>query len=297
MLRASVTSDGAVTLRWAGEALAYRIYSDMGTGYGVYIYQATVSSTHYRQDALRPGALYRYRVVAYRDGVESVPAHVAIVIQGQAASGWPAPRRVAPAQELAVTPAPTTVPPNTIILGVLSSEQYVDDLGTLTVAGEVRNDSALNISGARVAVTFYDALGQALGEAETPTLIDILSPGQRSPFILTLPRPATLADYSLRATACPTTEEPRSHLAVLSSRSLEEGGFYHVVGQVENQGPSALDGVKVMVTLYDLGGKVVNVGVTRSKPEHLAPGEQATFDCVFTYFPWVSTHSVQADGE
>jgi hypothetical protein len=301
-LRGEVGRDSTITLRWAemNGAAAYRVYSDMGSGYGVYIYRATVANPLYSEYAPMPGATYRYRITAYRDGVESPPAGVAVTTQGAARPLWVASRSSAGSSSAsvpAVTPAPTVVPPDTIILGVVSSEQYVDDLGSVTVAGEVRNDSALNVGEGRIAVTFYDAAGQVLAEDEVGTLLSVLGPGQRSSFVLTRPRPAGLADYSLRATARPTTQELRGRLAVLSSRSFERGGFYHVAGQVENRGTTPVDGVEVVVTLYNLGGKVVNVGVTRGQPGHLAPGERASFDCTFTYYPWVSYHQAQAEGE
>jgi hypothetical protein len=305
-LRGEAARNGTVTLRWAemAEAAAYRVYSDMGSGYDVYIYQAAVADPQYSEYAPIPGATYRYRITAYQDGVESLPARVAVTTQGAASPPLVASRGPAGGSAVAVpvvTPAPTTVPPDTIILGVVSSEQYVDDLGSVTVAGEVRNDSALNVGNGKIAVTFYDAAGQVLAQDEVSTLLDILSPGQRSPFVLTRPRPPGLADYSLRATARPTTQEPRSRLAVLSSRSFERGGFYHVAGQVENRGTRSVGRVEVMVTLYSLTGKVVNVGVAWGKPQKnmdkLAPGERADFDCVFTYYPWVSYHKVQAEGE
>ena len=42
---------------------------------------------------------------------------------------------------LAVTPAPTSLPPDTVILGLLSASDHLDEVdGRLIIVGEVRND-------------------------------------------------------------------------------------------------------------------------------------------------------------
>jgi hypothetical protein len=80
----------------------------------------------------------------------------------------------------------------------MSSHEYEDDLGFFTIVGEVRNDLQMNVGKVLVTATFYNASGDVIEEASNSTMIDILLPGQRSPFALILPKPADLWEYSLR---------------------------------------------------------------------------------------------------
>jgi hypothetical protein len=203
---------------------------------------------------------------------------------------WPSPtpRRI--------VATPTPLPPDTVLLGLMSSHEYEDDLGFITIVGEVRNDLQMNVGKVLVTATFYNASGDVIEEASTSTMMDILLPGQRSPFALILPRPVDLWEYSLRITARPTLEQPLAGLEVVQSHAYEDQvGFYHVTGQVENTGQRTADRVQVIVTLYDKWGKIVNAGFVYSEPRPVRPGEKAAFDCSFNYYPLVKEHAIQVE--
>jgi hypothetical protein len=203
---------------------------------------------------------------------------------------WPSPipRRI--------VATPTPLPPDTVLLGLMSSHEYEDDLGFITIVGEARNDLQMNVGKVLVTATFYNDSGDVIEEVSTSTMIDILLPGQRSPFALTLPRPVDLWEYSLRITARPTLEQPLAGLEVIQSHAYEdETGFYHVTGEVENTGQRTADRVQVIVTLYDKWSKIVNAGFVYSEPRRVRPGEKAAFDCSFNYYPLVKEYAIQAE--
>lgn len=192
-----------------------------------------------------------------------------------------------------ITPAPTPLPPDTVILGLLSASNYADELdNTLTIVGEVRNDSHLDVGETIVTATFYGTDGQVIGEASGSTMLHSLAPGMRSPFIITLPRPAGLADYSMRATGRPINlTASEAGLKVVNTRRFEDKtGFYHVAGVIENASGRRVQGARVIVTLYDRGGHVVNVGFAYPQPASLSPSDRADFDISFTYYPKVFSH-------
>lgn len=299
-------ADRRVDLSWEAVpgAERYRLYSDMGTGYGVYIYKTDLRQPAVSDTGLRPGWSYSYRLTgllaAPATQAEQTLAHVTVetaagelpaaagVLASAAgtAAGQPAP---------AVTPAPTSLPPDAILLGLLSDHSFQDELGNLFIVGEVRNDSNVDAGQTSVAVTFYDDRGAVIGQAEGSTLLSTLAPGRRSPFLLNLSWPEGMADYSLRAVGRPAAPQAESGLVVISSAAGEdETGLYHVSGVVENQGSAAVAQSRVVVTLYGRGGDVINVGFGRTTPPRLAPGQQATFDLTFAYFPKVLSHAVIA---
>jgi hypothetical protein len=198
-----------------------------------------------------------------------------------------------PLSAIRVTPAPTPLPPDTIILGLLSATDYADDVdNTLTIVGEVRNDSHLDVGQASVTVTFYGTDGQVITEASGSTLLQMLGPGILSPFMITLPHPTGLANYSLRATGRPiSSANPSPELNVVNTRRFEDAaGFYHVAGVIENRSQQHVDHARVIVTLYDRGGRVVNVGFAYPQPASLSPRDRADFDATFAYYPKVFSH-------
>ena len=218
------------------------------------------------------------------------PTRRATATPASAQTPWPSPtpRRI--------VATPTPLPPDTVLLGLISSHEYEDDLGFITIVGEVRNDLQMNVGKVFVMATFYNTSGDVIEEASTSTIVDILLPGQRSPFALILPRPVDLWEYSLRITARPTLEQPLPGLEVVQSRAYEdEVGFYHVTGEVENTGQRTADRVQVIVTLYDKWGKIVNAGFVYSAPRRVRPGEKAAFDCSFNYYPLVKEHAIQVE--
>jgi hypothetical protein len=320
-LEATSLSDYSIGLAWQPVAgvTTYRVYSDMGTGYGVYLFKAESDQPGLTDVNLLPGLRYNYRVGAVSRAGETMVANAVALTSGSAsvaASGQgpggaseQAPAKAAeqaslsaakPARAsapLRITPAPTPLPPDTIILGMLSSTDYADEVdGTLTIVGEVRNDSALDVGETAVTATFYGTDGQVIGEVGGPTLLSTLTPGIRSPFMLTLPRPAGVANYSLRATGRPVTlAAADGGLVVVNTRRFEDtAGFYHIAGVVQNRETQKVEQARIVVTLYDRGGRVINVGFAYPQPSALAPGDRADFDVTFTYYPKVFSHAAVA---
>lgn len=308
-------ANNSISLSWepVADAVAYRAYSDMGTGYGVYLFKAETEQHTLTDTSLRAGSRYRYRVgsvtVAGEEAIAWATAVTLAYTDPQAresslvvsAGDMSAPAAPKPTPSpVRVTPAPTPLPPDTVILGLLSATDYADDLDdTLTIVGEVRNDSHLDVGQAIVTVTFYGTDGQVIDEVSGPTMLRALAPGIRSPFIITLPRPVGLANYSLRATGRPIAlAATNPELNVVNTRRFEDAaGFYHVAGVIENPSDRRVEQARVVVTLYDRGGRVVNVGFAYPQPSSLSPSDRADFDVAFTYYPKVFSHLAIAMGD
>ncbi len=310
--------DNDISLSWetVTGATGYRIYSDMGTGYGVYVYKAETTGHELTDTNLRSGLRYQYRIGALTPTGEATAAWSQATTryspQSQAGTrsdseaGRPSPVTESggmsqPAYSSSrVIPAPTPLPPDTIILGLLSATDYADDVDdTMTIVGEVRNDSHLDVGETTVAATFYGTDGQVLGEASGSTMLQTLAPGVRSPFMITLPQPAGMANYSLRATSRPVTlTTTNTELSVVNTRRFEDTtGFYHIAGVIENRSEQRVESARVIVTLYDRAGRVVNVGFAYPQPVSLSPRDRADFDIAFTYYPKVYSHLAVAIGD
>lgn len=293
LLDATPLTNDSIALSWSPVAAAaeYRIYSDMGSGYGVYIYRARSSQPAFVDKMLRAGMSYSYRVTQLVEGREMALAQVDTATfadkRGVAYlfEGLPTTARIAP--------EPTALASDAVLLGLVSDNNYTDDFDTLTIAGEVCNDSNQTVGHTNIAVTFYDAAGAVIGTTNGKTLLEALPPGEVSPFVITLSRPVGLASYSLRAVGRPVEPELKAQLEVTEVRRYEdEAGFFHVKGTVENVGTLISKRTRVAAVIYGRDGRVINVGFTYVKPPTLAPGAQAAYDVIFAYYPRYLTQRV-----
>lgn len=301
-IQVNALTDGRVGVNWnaSGKGQEYRIYSDMGTGYGVYVYKSKTRETAFLDNTSRPGMLYSYKIETVSSGLVSA-AGLARVLSYQRAAV--AGVTVIPAAgvssgsagraNVAVIPAPTPLPPDAMLLGLMSDASFTDEFNILSVVGEVRNDSNLDVGDITVVVSFYDAAGSFISETSGHTLLKTLTPGGRSSFLLNLSSPPGMSNYSVKAVGRPVPPQLNPQISVVKSQAFEdEIGFYHVTGVVKNTGSVVVSRAKVIATLYNRGGGVINVNFAYPVPAQLNPGDTASFDVTFTYFPKVLNHAI-----
>ncbi len=292
LINAVPLTNDSIALTWAPVANTphYQVYSDMGSGYGVYVYKAKVDQPTFIDEMLRPNMTYSYRIARLEAKHETVLAQINTATFGNKNSviNILANQRSASASTESILPtvAPTALPPDAVLLGLLSDNNFTDKFNTLTIAGEVRNDSSLDVGQTNITITFYDVTGNTIGTANGETMLDVLSPGEISPFLITLTRPTGFASYSLRAVAQPVEPELNRQLSVVELKRYEDdAGFLHIKGVVKNVGSITSKRTKVAAIIYGRDGRVINVGFTYVHPPTLAPGEQARYDVSFTYYP------------
>ena len=70
-----------------------------------------------------------------------------------------------------------------------------------------------------------------------------------------------------------------NRLEILSSSSyIDDIGYFHVVGEVKNNSPTAVSFVQVSGTFYDINNKVVGTTFSYTNPSDIVPGGTAPFD-------------------
>lgn len=287
-IQAIPLTNGSIALSWEPleKARQYRLYSDMGTGYGVYVYKThTATQPAFVDEMLRPGMTYRYRLTHLEPDQEIVLAQVTVKTPANPSVSDTLTHQP-DSSTFGVTADSTTLSPDTILLGLVSDHNFTDNFNTLTIAGEVRNDSRQEVGETNITVTFYDAVGTVIDVAHGLALLEAIPPGETAPFLITLTRPTGLASYSLRATARPVAAKPKPQLAVVETRRFEdEAGFFHVKGIIQNTGNTIAKRTKVAAVIYGRDHRVINVNFAYVSPPNLAPGDQASYDVIFTYYP------------
>ncbi len=294
---ATPLTNGSVALNWTPlkNVRTYQVYSDMGSGFGVYIHKAQATQATFIDRQLRFGTNYNYRLVQQENQRPVVLAQVAastFAKTTEAANPVPSQLEVTTA---GIVAAPTALPADAVLLGLVSDNNYTDEFNTLTIVGEVRNDSNVDVGQTDITVTFYNAAGTIINTASGATMLKTIPPGEKSPFIITLTRPAGLASHSLRAVARPVTPQTGAQLAAANLKRFEDdAGFFHVTGSIQNVGSTTAKRIKVAAIIYNRDNRVINVGFTYSNPPKLAPGQLATYDVSFDYYPRYYTQQVIA---
>ncbi len=285
-IEASVINNNRISLAWleVDKLSDYEVYSDMGRGYGVYVHRTRTKTAAYVDTFIHPGLNYSYRVKHSEEGQETPIAETTTILKSLSEENNLF--LTSSSSDNRVAPAPTALPADAVLLGLISDNNFTDDFNTLTIAGEIRNDSSLTVGPGEISVTFYNQAGAIIETTQGKTMLETISTGETSPFLITLPRPAGMASYSLRAVARPAAARLTSQLSVEETRRFEDNiGFFHIKGTIKNVGQTTAKQVKVAAIIYGRDGRVINIGFTYVDPPNLKPGQRASYDVRFTYYP------------
>ncbi len=291
LLDAVPLTNDSIALSWPfiQNADQYRLYSDMGSGYGVYVYKGQTSQTTFIDQQLRAGMTYSYRLTRLEIGPEVMMAQMKTETFGGSNNSI-SQHQVSTVSIVAV---PTALPPDAMLLGLISDNYYIDEFNTLTLIGEVRNDSTLDVGQTEINVTFYNDAGSIIATTNGVALLDTIPPSEKSPFHIALTQPPGFASYSLRSVARPVPPQQNAELSVSEVKRFEDdAGFFHVKGVVKNVGHTISKRTKIAAIIYNRDGRVINVAFTYVNPPTLAPDEQAVYDITFAYYPRYFTQQV-----
>lgn len=163
---------------------------------------------------------------------------------------------------------------------VLSSRTYIDDYGFYHLVGEIQNNLGVPITYAKIVATFYDSQGQVVATDFTYSMIDILRPGEKSPFeiaLLDASQIQKISSYKLSGSWLPARALPAKLVLKVGDSYLDEYGFFHLVGEVQNIGENTANYVKVTAAFYDKDNKILASSFTYTSND-IQPGQSAPFE-------------------
>jgi hypothetical protein len=164
---------------------------------------------------------------------------------------------------------------------ILSSSSFKDDLGYFHIVGEVKNASTDPINYVEIVSTLYDSAGKVVSTEFTYTNVDTLMPGRKSSFDVVLNderQSEKVSNYKL-STSAESTELVPAYLKLSTGESsLDDIGYYHIVGEVTNSGKDRATYVQVSGAFYNEQNRVVAAGYTFTEPRDLEPGQTAPFE-------------------
>ena len=173
------------------------------------------------------------------------------------------------------------------------------------LTGELMNKTSDNVKLVDLLVKLSN-LGRGVplegrvGFERIEVLLPIIRPGESSPFIAYGATGYEASEFEVKVEDfTPTTEEPFLGLKISDRKVTKEDVYdftrYTVTGKVKNTANREARFVQIVCTFYDDSGSVVSVdkrGI--GGPNHLMPGDEATFTMIAIYPPkWVSDYRIQ----
>jgi len=166
---------------------------------------------------------------------------------------------------------------------------YVDDTKIMHVLGEVKNDSDSAMRNVLITISFYDADGNLLDEFSREPALQVINPGESSPFeILYIDQSAVdrVANFTMTAEGL-ETEQKEKQLEVISSNSrLDLLGTYYINTAARNNGEEDAANAIMIATLYDKDDRVVAIGKALAEAgmgsSNITAGSEAPFGIPIT---------------
>ncbi|MEO9295918.1 MAG: FxLYD domain-containing protein [Nitrososphaera sp.] len=162
-------------------------------------------------------------------------------------------------------------------VAVLATGKYVDEQGDTILAGEIQNVSNQTLSMVAVNILFFDK-NAVFREDQVYTTMAALTPGGTSGFSLPLRQDLLDKEYSVRITSFDTIDPPEKVLRLAVEPRAGQDGYGEVVGSVTNNSSDRnATQVKIVCTIYDAGGMLVDSIFGYTDPQDIAPHMGAPF--------------------
>jgi len=185
---------------------------------------------------------------------------------------------------LTPTPSPTLTRPASAITVLDNHRAFVDSIDYLHIVGEVKNDTGEKARFVRITANLFDAQNQLIDTDFGYTSLDILSPGETACFqVLFLGAPAY--SYYTFETSFQDTVESSLPIAVFGDSGSYNSvidDWYEIVGQARNDSNRNAEFVKIIGTLYQSNGQVLDCDYTYTNADILTPQQVSTWKITFS---------------
>lgn len=227
---------------------------------------------------------------------------LALTLLLAACGGDTLPPPTTPAPETPTTPTPgipttpTDPTPDTSDDVALVEYETIDGEFSDRGIGIIRNDGVANIYLVEINVTYYDDADHAVASDFGFADLDIIQPGEISPFAIFLSDFPTDAErYEIFAEWFETEDVPVRQL-VVTQADIDKNGFStYLRGQVRNDSSLNLEFVEAVYTCRNPAGRLVDAGSDYIDRDVLAPGVTSPFEA-FLFADNADSCEVVADG-
>jgi hypothetical protein len=165
-------------------------------------------------------------------------------------------------------------------VSIVDSYGYLNELGEYVVVGEVVNNGDIPVHFVEVVVTFFDKDHQQLQQFSISSALEIINPGQVSPFMVALQDTqdaSFVSSYDVKVgNLAPFTPKDINLDIIFYKLETLENDIV-VSGRVANDGSAISSNTRAMIVLYNAVGEPVRFVSTFTEPRNILPFASATF--------------------
>jgi hypothetical protein len=178
---------------------------------------------------------------------------------------------------------------------------YINSKGEPVIVGEVINDGREPVKSVQVKASFLDPSGNVLDSSSTWAAIDMIPPGQRSPFLIQGDTEYALnvKSFEIEVVSFDKGQSKPSSLEILNVSHFTDGiGEVGIDGVIANNGEKTATAPKVYATFYDVNNKVVGFASATSDPAPISPNEKAVFKIrIHELVPAIMSYTLYAESD
>ena len=169
-------------------------------------------------------------------------------------------------------------------LVILTHNGFFSDSGAALIVGEVYNNDTVSYQYVEIVADLQDEAGNTLSTENTYAYVDIIAPGEKSPFMITIYEPpAGLDQYDVVANGDTTDESMLSGLEFDQyADEIDDDGDWKLIGEVVNNSDAIAGYVQVVATLFDANDEVAGVGFSMVESSLMDPGDISPFTLYVT---------------
>ena len=172
------------------------------------------------------------------------------------------------------------------VLAELVDEDFKVGKNWVVVRGTIKNTGEEVVLVEEVSGAAYDQEGEVVGAAGGLAFPGVVFPGQEALVAVFIDETGRsqgeIKDAKIRFSFDKTTVRMTVLKVINFTGKPGENFPYIITGEVENRFPQKVDGVKVILLLYDTEDNLMNVVEVPLEPDFILPGETAPFRKVCT---------------
>jgi len=184
---------------------------------------------------------------------------------------------------------------------VFNYSSYINSSGLPVVVGEVINEGGEPVKSVEVKVNFIDTTGQVIDSGMAVAAVEMIPPGQRSPFMIvgSADHATSITSYELQIVNFAMGKNKPAMLQVASTSEFSDGvSEVSIMGEVVNIGSDPATSVKVHATFYDDSGRVIGYSSSSADLSVIEPKGKTSFELkIHERVPVIQSYTLFAESD
>jgi len=184
---------------------------------------------------------------------------------------------------------------------VFNYSSYINSNGLPVVVGEIINDGRDTIKSVEVKVNFIDTAGQVIDSGMAVAAVEMIPPGQRSPFMIvgSADYANAITSYELQIVDFAKAQNKPAMLQIASTSEFSDGvSEVSIMGEIRNMGSGAATSTKVHATFYDDSGRVIGYSSASADPNMIETSDKASFEMkIHERVPVIQSYTLFAESD